>query len=238
VAILLQNEGCFELITPKEEIRKFPLIIEKAGRNCYQSETGPIDQTSAEKFCRMLIKRGHLSVLEHSIITVKFLKCSRGKTHEAVRHRIASFSQESTRYVDYAKGDMDLDQFQIQVIIPPDADPDTPVELENGETITLREMFNNIERYYRCLRKAGYPPENARQVLPIGLRSDIVISANLREWRHIFSMRTGKPAHWEIRRVMCNLLTSLKDIIPVIFEDFKEAGKDKYGIPYFEQISI
>ena len=97
-------------------------------------------------------------------------------------------------------------------------------------------MFIDIEKFYRALRKAGWAPEDARQILPIGIKSEIVISANLREWRHIFQMRTSKFAHWEIRRVMCNLLEKVQTIIPIVFDDFFEAGKDKNGLRYFKKL--
>ena len=104
--------------------------------------------------------------------------------------------------------------------------------------MSISDMFAEYEKFYRALRKAGWPPEDARQVLPIGIKSQIVFSANFREWRHIFSLRTDKNAHWEIRSVMCNLLEKVQKIVPVIFDDFVEAGRDKNGIRFFEKRDI
>lgn len=231
------NSGSYEILTPESELKDQLLRIERAGRVCYQSERGPITQESAEKFIRMLLKRGHESVIEHSCLTVLFHNCSRGFTHELVRHRLASFSQESTRYVDYAKGGEgpNLDTFRLRCIVPPHRDPNETVVLENGQEISASEMLSQIETYYRGLRKAGWLPEDARQVLPTAIKADIVTSANFREWRHIFEMRTQKAAHWEIRGVMTKLLEELKQTIPPIFEDFVQAGVDGNGLKYYER---
>ena len=185
----------------------------------------------------MLLRGGHESVIEHTLLTVKFISSSRGFTHEQVRHRIASFSQESTRYVDYAKrgGEVDLDRFEIQFVMPPRKDEFQEILLEDGRVFTPTRMAEEYEMYYRGLRKAGWAPEDARQFLPIGIKSEIVVSANFREWRHIFAMRTAKRAHWEIRGVMGKLLKEMRNIVPVIFDDFIEEGVDKKGIPYFTQ---
>ena len=99
----------------------------------------------------------------------------------------------------------------------------------------MAEMFAEVEKFYRGLRKAGWVPEDARQILPIGIKSQIVISANFREWRHIFTMRTSRRAHWEMRRVMGNLLEYVKPILSPLFDDFVEAGVDENGLRYFEK---
>ena len=223
------KSGGYEILTPTSELRDQLLRIERAGRICYQSERGPITQESAEKFIRMLLKRGHESVIEHSCLTVLFQNCSRGFTHELVRHRLASFSQESTRYVDYWE--------RLKCILPPRKNPDEPVLLENGQQMSPTEMLSEIEMFYRGLRKAGWVPEDARQVLPTATKADIVMTANFREWRHVFEMRTQKAAHWEIRGVMVKLLEELKQIIPVFFEDFVQAGVDGNGLGYYGKIS-
>lgn len=227
LGVELVREGRYVILTSKEELQRQLLGIERAGRTCYQSEKGPITKETAEKFVRMLIKRGHESVIEHSLLTVKFLNCSRGFTHELVRHRLASFSQESTRYVDYDD--------KIACVLPFHRNPDEAIVLSEKEQITPREMLENIWRYYQGLRKAGWTPEDARQILPNALVSEIVVSANFREWRHIFEMRTQKAAHWEIRLVMVKLLEELKQIIPVVFEDFQLGGVDQHGYKYYEK---
>ena len=164
-----------------------------------------------------------------------------GFTHELVRHRLAAYSQESTRYVDYSsssEAEPDLEKFSIKFIVPPHRDENQPIALSDGRTMTLIEMAKETEEFYRALRKAGWKPEDARQILPNGIKSQIVISCNLREWRHIFHLRTAKRAHWEIRTVICSLLRKLKEVIPVMFEDFIESGIDDNGIPYFEQAKL
>jgi len=233
---ILKNAGSFKILTPKKELHEQLLRIERAGRTCYQSEK-KITEKSAKKFVKMILGRGHESVIEHSNMTVQFSNLSRGFTHELVRHRLCAFSQESTRYVDYAReGEgVDLDAFQLKCIVPPHRDENKKVELEDNRKLSIKEMYGEIEKFYRALRKSDWIPEDARQVLPIGIKSQIVVSANLREWRHIFKMRTSKFAHWEIRKIMGDLLVKVQKIVPVVFDDFVLAGKDKNGLRYFEQ---
>ncbi len=241
---ILKEAGTFEILTPHEVLRASLLLIETAGRTCYQSSS-PITQETAKEFVRMILLRGHESVIEHSHMAVRFSNLSRGYTHEMVRHRLCAFSQESTRYVDYAKEAVDLEEFQLHCVVPPHRDENEEVEVEvpsnipNPEAVQLKlnikDMFAMEEAFYRALRKAGWVPQDARQVLPIGIRSQIVVSCNLREWRHIFKMRTNKAAHWEIRGVMCALLRQVKLEIPVIFDDFVLAGETK-GVPHYKQL--
>lgn len=228
---LLVNQGTFEILTPRDKLIRQLLTIESAGRTCYKSQRDRITYASANKFIRMIMKRGHESVIEHSSLIVRFKNLSRGFTHEQVRHRLTGISQESTRYVD---------ESDLHVVAPPhkDLSEKFPIGIP-GYTVysylTLKDMFEIIESMYRALREGGWVCQDARQILPIGTVSEIVISANFREWRHIFRMRTGKAAHWEIRRVMCNLLEELQGIIPVIFEDFEEAGVDSNGLRFFRK---
>lgn len=235
---ILQNATDFKIITPVETLKNQLFIIEEAGRTCYQSQQSEITQESAERFIRMIIKRGHESVIEHSGLTVKFSSTSRGFTHEFVRHRLGSFSQESTRYVDYAKKDdnePDLDKFEIKIIAPPHRNVEEVIDLGNGEQLSPRQMGEKIESYYRALRKHGWAPEDARQFLPIGLKAEITSTFNFREWRHIFKERTSKFAHWEIRLVLGKLLAELKTIIPVVFEDFVPDEPCKNGYPTYQK---
>jgi thymidylate synthase (FAD) len=234
---LLQNAAEFEILTPVEELKAQMLRIERAGRTCYQSFKNDITEESSKKFINMLVKRGHLSVIEHSLMTVRFSNVSRGFTHEMVRHRLASFSQESTRYVDYArKGakSIDLDNFQVKLTSPPHQDPEEKVELSDGKKVSFKEMGERVEEFYRALRKSGWKPEDARQILPIGTKAEIVVSANFREWHHIFSLRTTRFAHWEIRGVMIDLLKEVQPILSPIFDEFEVAGEDKDGNEYME----
>lgn len=233
----LVSQGRYEILTPVEELRDQLLRIERAGRICYQSERGSITQESAARFIRMLLKRGHESVIEHSCLTVLFRDCSRGFTHELVRHRLASFSQESTRYVDYSQSGegLDLKTFRLRCILPPHKNSDEQIVLESGEQMSASDMLARIEMYYRSLRQAGWVPEDARQLLPNAIKADIVMTTNFREWRHVFKMRTQKAAHWEIRGVMVKLLEEMKQIVPPVFEDFIQAGIDRNGLKYYEQ---
>jgi len=233
---ILQNQGTYEILTPIEYLKQMLLIIEKAGRVCYKSEKGPITEETAVKFIKMLLAKGHYAVLEHSQLSVLFKKVSTGFTHEGVRHRIAAFCQESTRYVDYAKGEdqPNLDKFQCEFVLPPDKDINESIALANGQKLTPTEMFALVEMFYRGLRKSGWIAEDARQILPKALTSNLVITANLREWRHILYMRTAQPAHWEIRKVMVDLLLELQKILPGMFDDFVEDGIGTKGIPYYK----
>ncbi len=201
--------------------------IEKCARTCYKSEHNITDDIeNTKKFVRNIIKRGHESTIEHFNITVRFL-VDRGITHELVRHRLASFSQESTRYCSY-----DNDKFgnQISVIEPfinwPDKYVDTSEEQKEIYAV-WRNACEEAEQSYFELLKLGCPPQIARSVLPNSLASEIVVTANLREWRKIFSLRTTSGAHPQMRQIMVPLLKRLNDEIPVIFEDLVDKLKKK-----------
>jgi len=216
MAEILKNKGSHRILAIMVGLdNKNPLqLIELAGRTAYQSRD-KITQDSAEKFVKMLRNRGHESVLEHSCMTVEFNNVSRGLTHELVRHRIASYTQESTRYVDGSN---------FLVVIPPDKDADeklVELNLPNGTKlkVSFQEWMDLNEQMYRGLRGVGWLPQDARQVLPTGIKAQIVVTCNFREWRHIFKLRTAKDAHWEIRQVMINLLEEVKKQIPIIFDD-------------------
>ena len=178
--------------------------IEKAGRTCYKSEDR-ITEESADNFVRMLIERGHESVLEHESITVRFV-CDRGVSHEIVRHRLASYSQESQRYVRY-NGD-------IEFINP---------RMPNVKAYEAwQELCERAEETYRELLSYGVQPQQARAVLPNSTKTEVVMTANLREWRHFLKLRTAKAAHPQMRELTVPLLKELQERIPVIFDDIKE----------------
>ncbi len=182
--------------------------IEKAGRTCYKSE----DRTtpdSAKDFIRMIVKSGHESVIEHEKITVRFI-CDRGVTHEIVRHRLASYSQESTRYCNYSKDKYDN---QVTFIKPIFWD-------ENSENYKIWERAClEAEKLYIELVNNGATPQEARSVLPNSVKTEIVVTANLREWRTILKQRTSSRAHPQMQEVMRPLLNSLKEALPVVFEE-------------------
>lgn len=181
-------------------------FIEWVARNCYQSED-KISEGSDEKLIRKMKKRGHHAMLEFGYAVARII-ADRGLTHELVRHRLASFAQESTRYCNYGKGKFGN---EITVIRQPGI-PEEQQEL-------WEKMMGRAERDYLSLLSYGVKPEHARSVLPIGLKSEIVIGANLREWRHIFKMRCDTPAHPIIRGVMLQVLEKFNEEMPTLYED-------------------
>lgn len=184
--------------------------IEEYGRVCYKSEAR-ITEDSAKRFVENLIKRGHESVLEHISVTAKFV-CDRGVSHEIVRHRLASYSQESTRYCNYSKDDFGS---EITVIEPCFLVPGTEgYKLWEGACLVAEQM------YFKML-DWGCTPEEARAVLPNSLKTELVMTANLREWRHFFKLRTSKAAHPQMRELTVPLLGEFKEKIPVVFDDIK-----------------
>lgn len=190
-------------------------------------EENPVFETREEK-------------LAHTAMCVEFDQYCRGFTHEHVRHRLASFSQESTRYVDYANGDVNLEEFQMQFVLPYNEKFDFSKKIEffcDGKAYNMSpiEFTDIIEAFYRALRKAGLKPEEARQWLPIGLKSQIVTTANLKEWHHWFYMRTSEFAHPEIRWTALNLLRFCKERWPDLFNDFEfsKAKKDSSNCAIF-----
>lgn len=184
--------------------------IEKAGRTCYKSEDRTTDE-SAEAFIRKLIERGHESVLEHESITVRFV-CDRGVSHEIVRHRIASFSQESTRYCNYSN-----DRFGYEItFIKPCFLPEVSVTYR----LWKRAMFVAEKKYFGLL-SWGCTPQEARSVLPNSTKTEVVMTANLREWRHFLKLRTAKAAHPQMRELTVPLLHELQERIPVVFDDIQ-----------------
>lgn len=182
--------------------------IERIGRVCYKSEE-KITDDSARKFVDNILKRGHESVIEHEKISVKII-CDRGVSHEIVRHRIASYSQESTRYCNYNNEKFGKELTLIK--------PFFWEENSNEYQIWLKTM-QDIENAYNRLIEIGAEPQQARSILPNSLKTEIVVTMNLREWRHFFKLRTAKNAHPQMREVACALLNEFKGKIPVIFDD-------------------
>lgn len=177
-------------------------IIEKAGRTCYQSED-KITSGSSEKFVKMVMNRGHESVIEHVSASVKFIT-NRGVMAELTRHRLCSFSVESSRYVKYN---------DIEVIRPVWWD-----EWSEEDQEAWKHSMLMSEKAYRLLIKRGNRPEQAREVLPNSLKTTIVCTANVREWGHIFKLRTSPQAHPQIRALMLDCLKGFQETIPVIFD--------------------
>lgn len=187
---------------------------------------------SSQKFVKMLLDRGHHDMIEFGDIIVRFVT-NRGVTHELVRHRLCSFAQESTRYVRYDGG--------MEFIRPvwcsekliglwdfdnPESEANTPAfhDLLSPEWV----FFDNCckaENDYKYLIKHKWRPEQAREMLPNSLKTEIVVKGNIREWRHMFTLRCSKKAHPQIRALMLPLLAELKQKVPVVFDDIFPAAK-------------
>lgn len=205
--------------------------IERYGRTCYKSED-KITEESCLKFVRMLIEKGHESVLEHEKLTVRII-CDRGVSHEIVRHRIASYSQESTRYCNYGNT-----EDGVTFILPL-----WYVECHNVfcEEARLSKQYkeeytkhnrSSCERYsiwiqamkhaelsYLDLIDNGATPEEARAVLPNSLKTELVVTYNMREWRHFFRLRASPKAHPQMREITIPMLNIFKQLFPVLFDD-------------------
>ena len=178
--------------------------IERAARTCYKSED-KIEEGSAEKLIRSCIKRGHESILEHEIISIRII-CSRGVTHELVRHRLASYSQESTRYVNYGKR-------ELQFIEPWWFADET--KNKDGFIKTCKDAEYN----YLLMLEEGHSPQAARDALPNSTKTEIFMTANIREWRHILKIRMDIAAHPDIQLLMRKVYNILTASMPVFFED-------------------
>ncbi|MBQ3434163.1 MAG: FAD-dependent thymidylate synthase [Selenomonadaceae bacterium] len=184
--------------------------LERAGRVCYKSE-GNIKADSAEKFIRGIIKRGHESVIEHATVSFKIV-CDRGVTHELVRHRLASYSQESSRFCDYSAGKFGGELTFIKPCFWTDDD-------ENFQL--WKATMAQLEKTYLAMRAAGARPEEARSILPNSLKTEIFVTMNLRELRHFLKLRTAKAAHPQMREIALKIYQILVDKLPAVFDDLK-----------------
>ena len=196
--------------------------IEKYGRVSHKSEGG-ITADSAKKFLQKLMDWGHESVFEHEKITVRII-CDRGITHEIVRHRIAAYTQESTRYCNYS-GEIKFIQ---------------PLFFKKGtkEYDLWYQSCKIAAESYAKLIQLGVTPEAARSVLPNSLKTEIIVTYNLREWRHVFEMRCQKAAHPQMREIMIPLLREFQKQIPVIFDDFTIQKDKTLAYPYFARKKV
>lgn len=207
------NAG-YEILSPINGVSELQ-HIERIGRVCYKSEDKITeDGESARRFIKMLIDRGHEAMIEHSSLSIKFI-VDRGVSHELVRHRIASFAQESTRYCNYSK-----DKFGNEITVI------KPCFFEEG-TKQYQEWKNAMsyaQDFYITLLENGATAQEARSVLPNSTKTEIIITANFREWRNFFRLRTAEVAHPQMREVTRPLLKDLKQRIPVIFDDINLGG--------------
>ena len=184
-------------------------IIEESGRTCYKSED-KITEDSARKFVTGIIKSGHHSVIEHYNLSARIIT-DRGVTHEIVRHRLVSYCQESTRYCNYVH-----DKFgnEITVILPV-----WFYDVKDEQYLAWKECCRHCETSYFMLSSLGQTPQQARSVLPNSLKTEIVMTCNLREWRYFFTLRTSKAAHPQMRELAISMLEGFKEKIPVLFDD-------------------
>lgn len=212
----------FEILTPmdSESIYK---QIELAARTCYKSEDKITDE-SASKMVKALLNRKHLAMLEHAHVSVKFI-CDRGVSHEIVRHRVASYAQESTRYCNYNLGKFDG---EITVIEPLFFQHGTP------EYYLWYQTCIEAERTYNCLIKMGRSPQEARSVLPNSLKTEIVVTMNLREWIHFFNLRvlgtTGAPHP--------QMVESALPVLEAFAKELPEVFGEQYGDVIFGEVKI
>jgi thymidylate synthase (FAD) len=190
-------------ITPEPE-----KVIEEAGRTCYVS-FDKMDDSSEKDFITRLLKMGHESPLEHASATFRIKNCSRAMTHQLVRHRMMSVSQQSQRYVS---------EDSFTYVLPETVAAEHVADFHRDMT-TIQEMYDKW-------RLRGLKKEDARFVLPNACTSEIVVTANFREWRHIFNLRLSPKAQWEIRQACAKILAILKQQAPTAFKDINPRGSD------------
>lgn len=218
----------YEILTPisKDGIEELK-FIEKVARTCYKSEDKITeDGSSAVKMVQNLVKSGHEAMLEHGGMTVKFT-VDRGISHEIVRHRVASFAQESTRYCNYSKGKFGGELTFIQPPFVTDEDVEWFMKNEYGlrplmpppSLSWLFEMSRAESAYLLMATKNKISPQLARDILPTSLKTEVVMTANWREWRHFLRLRAAKDAHPQMQEVAFPLLIEMVDRIPVLFDD-------------------
>lgn len=198
-----------ELIMPMSGVEMLK-AIEAAGRICYKSED-KITEDSADKFIKNIMARKHGAVLEHASFSAKFI-CDRGVSHEIVRHRLASYCQESTRYCNYSK-----DKFCGEITV---IKPKFLVEGSQAWAAWESAMKNAEYSYFRLL-DIGLSPQEARSVLPNSLKTEVVMTANIREWQHFFMLRCAPAAHPQMREVACMLLDKVRKEIPILFDSIQ-----------------
>jgi len=200
-------EPSFEILTEIKDQFDILKRLERIGRTCYRSSSA-FDEDSATSFCDMIMDNQHESVIEHEHISVRII-CDRGISHEIVRHRIASYSQESTRYCNYSKGKFGGELTFIKPCFWKE---------ESQEYLRWELVMNMVEENYLFMIDKGTSPQEARSILPNSLKTEIVMTANLREWRHFFKLRTSKKAHPQMREIAIPMLEEFQAKIPVLFE--------------------
>lgn len=233
-------EPYYEILTPISDGGQTELrLIETVARTCYKSEAnneGDFEKT--KKFIKGLIKRDHEAMLEHSFLSVKFV-CDRGVSHELVRHRHGSFAQESTRYCNYSN-----DKFGNELtFIEPWWFKYSKGNYIVDDTKKFVDHCKSTEDIYlELINKNHLTPQATRAVLSNAIKTEVVISTNYREWRHILSLRaanTTGPAHPDMNRLMCPLLLELKESVPIVFDDvYDKMLDDKQAAQFIESFKI
>ena len=215
-----------KIIEPLIEVEKFDGIkimknIEKACRTCYRSE-GLITEDSYKKLLKNCINRGHESVLEHEKITIRMI-CDIGVYKDLTRHRFGSFSIESTRYCNYGKDKFDN---EVKFIQPCNIDIGT---VEYGHWLNIMQVINNT---YNEMSKLGCTPDQMRMILPHSTAAEVTMTANIREWRHILTLRCSQAAHPSIQQILIPLLLKFKSTMPELFDSIpynQSFPKEKYA---------
>lgn len=204
-------QASYEILTDLSDPIKILKDIERAGRVCYKSEDNITDD-SCITFCKNILNRGHEAVIEHSQLSVKFI-IDRAIANELVRHRLASYCQESTRYCNYSK-----DKFynELKVI-----DQEALLPRDSTDYNIWWMTCKNAEEAYMTMISNGVKPEIARSVLPLSTATEIIMTANIREWRNVLKLRSSHNmrAHPQMRSIIDRLLAELKSKIPVLFDD-------------------
>lgn len=213
------------VVTPSVELLSITpesaRLIERAGRTCYKSEDREITNESAAKFIQMVLRRGHESVLEHASATFRII-CDRGVSHEIVRHRLASYSQESTRYCNYGK-----DRFgQGITVLEPTWSSSPGTSAHTAAHAVWEAASRDAEAAYLALLAIGETPQTARSVLPTCLKTELEMTANFREWRHFIKMRLAPDAHPDIRPIAYWIWERLYAECPPVFESFKALAEE------------
>jgi thymidylate synthase (FAD) len=213
------TRAAYEILTPIDKIDIYKKI-ERAGRICYKSED-KITDDSCIKFVQMIMDRNHESVIEHVSLSVKFVT-DRAIANELVRHRLASYSQESTRYINYGS-----EKFDSEItVIAPHFISDDDINKYNKDILTYGQdvvsswfgAMEDAEHAYISILECGFPPEDARSVLPLSLKTEIIMTCNLREWKHVFNQRTSSFAHTDMVMLMWPLLKEVEEKLPEIFK--------------------
>lgn len=219
-----------KIIDPTFQIEHLPPVgqaeelIERAGRTCYKSEHR-IGPGSAGHLIHRVIQSGHGSVLEHSMVSIRIV-CDRGVSHELVRHRMASFSQESTRYANYSGERFGRETTVIRPFFWAE---------DSLQYCRWKSACQMAEDAYLNMLDDGASPQEARSVLPNSLKTEIVITANIREWRHIFALRCDMAAHPQMRQIMVPLYRRLAEWSPILFADI-QAWKTNMGATWAKEM--